>query len=101
MVSTHHTVVNYPKIHGNHTSSQRPTDLYRLVNLTTAETDKIGVTSYPSSRYSPAYLKAENVRYETLYHFLTRRPALVAESILLTTYRAEHGTLPRLNRTTR
>jgi len=85
------------KVHGNSHLSQDPTELYYLINRTTGDIDKIGITANPSGRYSQVYLQSENVDYLPKYQFSSRYPAVVAENIELTTYFLSHGRLPRLN----
>ena len=88
--------------HRNASYSQEPTELYNLINKSTGEIDKIGITSNPRGRYDAAYLATENVIYKTAYQFSTRAPALLAENIALVSYRAANGgNLPRLNRVER
>ena len=90
------------KIHANSDNSQRPTEVYNLINRKTGAIDKIGVTSFGErGRYSRAYLDRENVNYRTVAEYNSRRPAKVHENIALTHYRINNGLrLPRLNRTT-
>jgi len=88
-------------VHGNSSLSERQTEVYYLINRTTGAIDKIGITSNPQSRYSDAYLRAKNVRYEAQAQYNSRYPAMVDENIRLVHYRLTHGDLPRLNKTTR
>ncbi len=88
-------------VHGNSANSMKGTELYYLVNRDSGVIDKIGITSNPGSRYSQAYLEAQNVRYETQAQYTWRYAAMVDENIRLTFYRFEHGELPRLNKVTR
>lgn len=94
-------VVATARVHLNSHRSQEPTELYHLINRTTGDIDRIGVTGLPQTRYSQAYLEAQDVRYQTMYRFDSRYPAVVAENIALVGYLATHGRLPRLNRVTR
>jgi hypothetical protein len=87
-------------IHGNSSQSQRPTEVYYLINRDSLTIDKIGITSDPGGRYSQAYLDAENVRYEAQTQYSSRYPALVDENIRLTWYQINNGQLPRLNQVT-
>lgn len=89
------------KVHGNSSNSMRGTELYYLVNNTSGEIDKIGITSNPGSRYSQAYLTTENVTYVPQTQYTWRYAAQVDENIRLTFYRFENGQLPRLNKVTR
>lgn len=90
------------RVHGNSADSMRGTEVYYLINRDTGVIDKIGITSNPASRYSDAFLVAENVRYETQTRYTWRYAATVDENIRLTFYRFEHGgELPRLNKVTR
>jgi hypothetical protein len=88
-------------VHGNSADSMRGTEVYYLINNGSGAIDKIGITSNPETRYSDAYLRAENVRYETQAQYTWRYAAMVDENIRLTFYRIENGQLPRLNKVTR
>ena len=88
------------RVHGNSAASMQGTELYYLINNTTGEIDKIGVTSYPGERFSQAFLAIQNVHYETQYYYQWRAAAYVAENIELVQYQIAHGQLPRLNRVT-
>jgi hypothetical protein len=77
------------------------TEVYYLINRLTGAVDKIGITSYPGTRYPQPYLDAENVDYFTQAQYTWRYMAMVDENIRLVHYQIEHGQLPRLNRTTR
>jgi len=88
---------NAAYIHGNSHQSDRATEVYYLINITTGEIDKIGITSNAKERYSDSYLRTNNVRYETQATYKSRRPAAIHENIELTHYRIEHGRYPRLN----
>jgi RHS repeat-associated protein len=85
------------RTHANSASSMQGTELYYLINRTTGDIDKIGITSYPDQRYSQAYLDAENVRYQTQWQFQWRAAAMAAENIELMGYWTSNGRLPRLN----
>jgi len=89
------------QVHGNSSLSQDPTEVYYLINRSSGDIDKIGVTSNPAERYSQAYLDAENVDYVTQTLYSSRYPALVDENIRLTWYQINTGKLPRLNLVTR
>jgi hypothetical protein len=89
------------QVHGNSSRSQRPTEVYNLINIGSGAIDKIGITNDPSGRYSAAYLASEGVRYRTVQQYQSRYPAMVHENIALVHYYIEHGQLPRLNRTFR
>jgi hypothetical protein len=96
--------VNCPPetVHGNSHKSQRPTDVYYLINKESDAIDKIGITSdLDGGRYSQSYLDAENVRYVPHPQYSSRYPAVVDEKIRLTWYVMNHGSLPRLNQVTR
>jgi hypothetical protein len=69
------------------------TEVYYLINNSTDEIDKIGITSNATERYSQAYLAAENVRYVPQTYYESRYPAMVDENIRLTWYLIEHGQL--------
>jgi hypothetical protein len=73
------------------------TELYYLVNRTTGDIDKIGITSYGEPRYPQWYYEAENVRYEQQWEFQSRAAAYVAENIELVGYWTANGRLPRLS----
>jgi hypothetical protein len=88
------------RVHGNSDLSQRPTEIYYLINKTTGEIDKIGCTCNPDGRYSDTYLRSENVEYVSQTQYSSRYPAKVDENIRLTWYLIEHGHLPRLNKVT-
>jgi len=81
--------------------SRRQTELYYLINRTTGEIDKIGITSNSQSRYSQSYLEAENVRYVPQAQFENRLIAMFYEKLELINYFHAHGRLPRLNKTFR
>ena len=87
-------------VHGNDSRSLRRTELYHLLDTTTGEIRKIGITSaerVPSGRYPASYLTANGVEYVTQRVFNSRYPAIVAENIELTAYRITHGRYPDLN----
>lgn len=65
--------------HGNSAASMQGTEVYYLINNTSGEIDKIGITSNPSERYSDAYLRAENVTYVPQAQYVWRYPAMVDE----------------------
>jgi hypothetical protein len=90
-------IVTAQRVNANSSSSMQGTELYYLINRASGSIDKIGVTSYPGQRYSDAYLKAENVFYQTQYYFQWRAAAYAAENIELMGYFATHGQFPRLN----
>ena len=92
---------NGARVHGNSAASMQGTEVYYLINNLTGAIDKIGITSYPGTRYPQPYLDAENVRYETQAQYTWRYAAMVDENIRLVHYQIEHGQLPRLNRSTR
>ncbi|QLQ14268.1 MAG: RHS repeat-associated core domain-containing protein [Brevundimonas sp.] len=86
------------QIHANSHRSERPTELYFLVDRDTSEIQKIGIYSHGArSRYSQAYLERESVFYRPQYQFGPRYPAAVAENIALVGYFSVNGRLPRLN----
>lgn len=89
------------RVHGNSAASMQGTEVYYLINNITSAIDKIGITSYPGSRYPQSYLDAENVRYVPQTQYTWRYMAMVDENIRLVHYQIEHGQLPRLNRTLR
>jgi RHS repeat-associated protein len=88
-------------IHGNSNRSLRPTEVYNLVNQTSGEIDKIGITNNPGGRYTDSYLRANNVRYQTIRQYSSRYPAVVHENIALVHFLVSNGRLPRLNTLTR
>jgi RHS repeat-associated protein len=93
---------NAPAVpHGNSADSMRGTELYYLINNSSGEIDKIGITSNPAGRYSQDYLIAENVTYVPQAYYTWRYAAMVDENIRLTFYQFTNGQLPRLNLTTR
>jgi hypothetical protein len=77
------------------------TEVYYLINRASGAIDKIGITSYPETRYPQSYLDAENVGYFTQAQYTWRYAARIDENIRLVHYRIEHGQLPRLNKTMR
>jgi RHS repeat-associated protein len=83
--------------HANSYRSQRPTEVYNLVNRRTHAIDKIGITSRSGERYSQGYLVANNVSYVVVARYQSRYPAIVHENIALMHYFLEHGRLPLLN----
>jgi hypothetical protein len=89
------------RVHANSAASMAGTEVYHLMNRSTGTIDKIGITSYPESRYSQSYLDVNNVDYVTIQHYSSRYPAMVHENISLTSYLVTNGQLPRLNRVTR
>jgi hypothetical protein len=89
------------RVYGNSADSMIGTEVYYLINNTTDEIDKIGITSYPNTRYLKPYLDDQNVRYETQARYIWRYFAVVDERIRLLNYWSEHGHLPRLNKTLR
>jgi hypothetical protein len=89
------------RVHGNSADSMQGTEVYYLINNTTNEIDKIGITSYPEARYSKAYLDAQDVRYETQAQYTLRYFAMVDERVRLLNHWFDHGHLPRLNQTLR
>lgn len=89
------------KVHANSASSMQGTEVYYLINNDSGAIDKIGITSYPGTRYSQSYLSAENVRYVTQAQYISRYAAMVDENIRLVTYLGVNGQLPRLNKVTR
>jgi RHS repeat-associated protein len=93
--------MNAPYVHGNSHQSPRPTEVYHLINKTTLEIDKIGITSLgKAGRYSQPWLDANNVEYTVIEQYQRRYPAVVHENIALMHYFFEHGELPKLNKTT-
>ena len=86
------------QVHGNSSRSQRPTEVYYLVNRGSLVIDKIGITSDRGGRYSQAYLDAENVFYQTQTQYSSRYPAMVDENIRLVWYKIKNGDYPRLNK---
>jgi hypothetical protein len=88
---------NMSEVHANSHESKRPTEVYHLVNRKTGAIDKIGVTSFPAQRYSQAWLRANDVRYQTVAQYQSRYVAKVHENIALVHYGITHGHLPRLN----
>ena len=84
--------------HANSHQSQRPTEVYQLINRTTGAIDKIGCTCNPGSRYTDPWLRSQNVVYRTIAQYSSRYPAKVHENIALVHYRIMHGHLPRLNK---
>lgn len=89
---------NQDSSHGNSKYNKEPTELYHLINRSTGEIDKIGITNNPAGRYSDTYLDAENVDYIAKHRFSWRLPATVAETIELNFYKLNHGSYPRLNK---
>ena len=84
-------------VHGNSSRSQRSTEVYNLIDRSNGSIAKIGITSNAAARYSQRYLQENNVRYETVKRYSSRRPAMVHENVALTWYRIQHGSYPRLN----
>jgi hypothetical protein len=94
--------ISVPDVHANSHQSPRPTEVYHLINKTTFEIDKIGITALgQSGRYSQAWLEANNVRYQTIREYQSRYPAVVHENIELTHYFLTHFELPKFNKVTR
>jgi hypothetical protein len=89
------------RVHGNSADSMMGTEVYYLINRLTGVIDKIGITSYPTTRYSKSYFDLENVRYETQSRYEWRTMAIIDEQIRLMNYFVANGNLPRLNRTFR
>jgi RHS repeat-associated protein len=94
--------ISVPYVHPNSHQSLRPTEVYHLINRDTDDIDKIGITS-PGQRprYSDPWLRANNVKYQTVMQYESRYPAVVHENIELTFYLFSHGQLPKLNNVTR
>jgi hypothetical protein len=94
--------INHYAVNANSYNSWRENDLYHLINMTTKEIDKIGITSnLDRSRYSQAYLTANNVDYVVQQTFtgpLSRLQAAVTEYTELSFYFVKNGHLPRLNK---
>lgn len=88
-------------VHGNSANSMRGTEVYYLINRGTGAIDKIGITSNPGSRYTNAWLDAQNVTYVPQAQYTWRYAALLDENIRLVNYQFQHGKLPRLNNVTR
>ena len=88
-------------VHGNSAASMQGTEVYYLINRSTGDIDKIGITSYGEARYSQSFYEAENVRYEAQAQYQWRYPAMVDENIRLTWYYIDNGQLPRLNKSFR
>jgi RHS repeat-associated protein len=69
-------------VHGNSHRSQRPTDVYYLLDRDTLAIQKIGITSdIEGGRYSNAYLARENVFYARQTRYQSRRPAAIDENL--------------------
>lgn len=76
--------------------------MYYLVNRSSGEIDKIGITSNPSGRYSQQYLRTENVQYVPQVRYQSRLVAAADEHTRLTFCQITHGgSLPRLNKVPR
>jgi hypothetical protein len=86
------------RVHGNSAASMQGTEVYYLINNITGAIDKIGITSYPGTRYSQAYLDGEYVTYSPQAQYTWRYIAMVDEQLRLLNYQIEHGQLPRLNK---
>jgi len=89
------------RVHGNSADSMIGTEVYYLINRITGIIDKIGITSYPDTRYSDAYLDQQNVDYFPQAQYAWRNMAVIDEQIRLLNYYVVHGQLPRLNKTFR
>lgn len=86
--------------HGNSKLSREPQILYNLINVTTGEIDKIGITSAQrgSSRYSQSFYRNENVRFVPISRYSNRLTAYAVETAsLVGYYYSNNQTLPRLN----
>jgi hypothetical protein len=89
------------RVNANSSTSKLGTEVYYLINRSSGEIDKIGITSFPNTRHRQSYLNAENVDYVSQTQYSSRYPALVDENIRLTWYLIQNRRLPRLNKTTR
>jgi hypothetical protein len=89
------------RIHGNSADSMIGTEVYYLINRATGDVDKIGITSYPQTRYSQPELDRQNVDYFGQAQYSWRMMAVIDEQYRLFNYYVENGRLPRLNKTFR
>jgi hypothetical protein len=86
------------RMHGNSADSMIGTEVYYLINNTTGDIDKIGITSYPDTRYSKRELIEQNLRYTPQAYYDWRTMAIIDEQYRLLQYYMDHGRLPRLNK---
>jgi hypothetical protein len=85
------------RVHGNSADSMIGTEVYYLINNTSGDIDKIGITSYGERRYTQLFYRSENVRYVPQAQYEWRTMAVIDEQIRILRYYNENGRLPRLN----
>jgi len=90
--------VIYDITHANSLRSQRPTDLYYLIDINDKSLKKIGISSdLTGGRYTNKFLRDNNVTYQVQKTYQSRIAARFDERARLISYFFTHGSLPDLN----